>query len=453
MKRMRNILVLTGLVWAVVGGVAMASEPDIRRDATVQAVEKALPSVVTIQTRSLVERRGFYEDLLRDFYGPFYRQRPVDEQYSLGSGVLIDEEGYVLTNLHVVQRANQIMVRLADGRVFEAEAIVGARFKDIALLKLKTKPGDTFTALKFAADDDLMLGETVLALGIPFGLGGSVSRGILSSKSRRPPQENEPLDVQDWLQTDAAINPGNSGGPLINLNAEVIGLNVAVYREGQGIGFAIPIKRVSEAISEMFTPEETAGLWFGARFRPGRLPLIITSVQARSPAAQAGLRAGDTVLALNEKPLHSYFGFIRELTNSGSQKAVDLTIQRGLERRQVKVTLVPESTYFNADLIRQKTGASLQALTPKLAESLGLVTKEGLVVAGVDPDSPAAAAGLKPQAVIQAIDDQPTPDVVTAAKLLSAKNRDDMVVFSVVIQRTAGRFVQVLPVEVKLKIR
>ena len=175
----------------------------------------------------------------------------------------------------------------------------------MALLQIRATKGEKFTAVKFAADDDLLLGETVLALGNPFGLGGSVSRGILSSKSRRPATENEPLDVLDWLQTDAAINPGNSGGPLINLRAELIGINVAVFREGQGIGFAIPVKRISEALSEIFTPETIRSLWFGARFRSETNGFAALSVQHSSPAERGGLRVGDLVLRVDGKVARS----------------------------------------------------------------------------------------------------------------------------------------------------
>src|SRR5207342_805516 len=163
---------------------------------------------------------------------------------------------------------------------------------DVALIKIRAKSGEKFTAVKFGADDDLLLGETVLALGNPFGLGGSVTKGILSSKSRRPPSETMPLDVPDWLQTDAAINPGNSGGPLVNLRGDLIGVNVAVYREGQGISFAIPVRRITAALAEMYSPETLQSLWFGARVKPGQFPLTVASVQSESPAAKAGLRAG-----------------------------------------------------------------------------------------------------------------------------------------------------------------
>src|SRR5438105_5747490 len=236
---------------------APARELDIRRDAVVEAVQSVMPSVVNVATEELVAVRDSLDDLFREFFDPYHRRRQPNTQFSLGSGVIVDEDGFVLTNFHVVSRARRVWVKLSDGREFECERISGNSFADVALLQIRASKGEKFTAVKFADDDDLLLGETVLALGNPFGLGGSVSRGILSSKSRRPPTENEPLDVMDWLQTDAAINPGNSGGPLVDLRGELVGVNVAVYREGHGIGFAIPIKRVTEALSEISIPEVT----------------------------------------------------------------------------------------------------------------------------------------------------------------------------------------------------
>ena len=178
-----------------VPAVSPAAEADVRRDATVEAVQKVMPCVVNVATETIVARHDPLENLFREFFDPYHRRRPPNTQYSLGSGVIIDEEGFVLTNFHVVGRASRVWVKLADGREFECDKITGTSFSDVALLKIRTKDREKFTAVKFAVDDDLLLGETVLALGNPFGLGGSVSRGILSSKSRRPPTENEPLDV------------------------------------------------------------------------------------------------------------------------------------------------------------------------------------------------------------------------------------------------------------------
>ncbi len=236
-------LALGAWCFSLSGTAALADAPetDVRRDATVTAVERVMPSVVNIATETMIQVRDPFEEMLRQFFDPYHRQQAPNSQLSLGSGVIIDEAGYVLTNDHVVRRADKIWVKVYGNETpYEAKLISTNPKCDVALLKLQAKPGEHFAAVKFAPDDDLLLGETVLALGNPFGLGGSVSRGILSSKSRSAPRENDALDVPNWLQTDASINPGNSGGPLVNLRGELIGLNVAILSKAQGIGFAIP---------------------------------------------------------------------------------------------------------------------------------------------------------------------------------------------------------------------
>jgi serine protease Do len=417
-------------------------EADVRRDAVVEAVQKVMPCVVNVATEEVVPIRDPMENLFREFFDPYYRRRPPNMQYSLGSGVIIDEEGFVLTNFHVVGRASRVWVRLADGSEYEAEKIVGATFTDVALLRIKTKKGEKFSAVKFAADDDLLLGETVLALGNPFGLGGSVSRGILSSKSRRPPTEKEPLDVLDWLQTDASINPGNSGGPLVNLRGELIGISVAVYREGQGIGFAIPIKRLAAAISEIYSPEILEYLWFGARVKPGASALTVISVQVESPAGKAGLRAGDQILQVDGQVPSGFIDFNRRLLDAKDERDLKLAVSRGGERRTLTLRLVAEKTFFNADLIRKKTGATLQEMTRELAQSMGYGRADGLLIAGIDRESPAAAAELQRGMLITTIDGQPTSDLITAAKQLYGKSRGDKVPLAVVWPRQRGPFIE-----------
>lgn len=429
------------------------AQTDIRRDAVVEAVQQVMPSVVNITTETVIHVRDPLEQLFRDFFDPYYRRRPPNTQHSLGSGVIVDEEGYVLTNFHVVNRASRVWVRLFDGREYECEKKSETAFTDIALLKIKKKkPDEKFTAVKFAADDDLLLGETVLALGNPFGLGGSVSRGILSSKSRRPPTENEPMDVMDWLQTDAAINPGNSGGPLINLRGELIGINVAIYREGQGIGFAVPVKRITAAMAEIYSPEELESLWFGARVRPGTGPLQVMSVQLESPAGKAGLRAGDYILAVNGTPPRSFMDFVGQLREIKDREDLVLSIQRGNEKRKLTTKLVPEKTFFNAELIRKKIGASLQELTPDLAESMGLNWK-GLLVSGVDRGSAAADAELQRGMLISGIDGQSAGNLVAAAKRLYNKTKGEKVALEVIMPRHRGALVQYLQGRVELVIK
>lgn len=409
-----------------------ALETDVRHDAVVQAVEKVMPSVVNIATATIVPYRDFYDTLLRDFYGLNRATRSREQINSIGSGVIIDEEGYILTNLHVLRRATRVQVKLSNGEVYDAEPlVVYTTQKDVALLKLRPKkPGETFTAIKFAADDDLLLGETVLALGNPFGLGGSVSRGILSSKSRREPVGDEPLDIADWLQTDAAINPGNSGGPLINLRGELIGLNVAVG-QGQGIGFAIPIKQVSAALSDFFTPELLESLWFGARLKAGTMPLTIAFVQPGSPADKAGLRAGHQILQVNGLKPRSLAEFARQATNQN----LTLQVQRGGERTAVRLKLVP----FD-EVIQQKAGLTLLTLSPQMAASFG--NKAGLYIEGVEKDGPADRAQVQRGFLLTGIDGQNTGDLATAALALSTKQPGERVQLSVVVPRRRLGYVE-----------
>jgi len=424
-----------------------SAETDIRRDAVVEAVERVMPSVVNIATEEIVEFRDPFEEMLREFWRPYYRRRPPNTQYSLGSGVIIDENGYVLTNLHVVRRASRVRVKLADGREFEAAPIVGTTRSDVALLKLDTKNKETFSAVRFAKDDDLLLGETVLALGNPFGLGGSVSRGILSSKNRRPPLENEPLDIADWLQTDAAINPGSSGGPLINLRGELIGLNVAIYRQGQGIGFAIPIKQVAEALSEIFVPEVTKGFWFGARIRSGPYPLAVTSVEPGSPAEKAGLNVGDQIVQVNRSTPKDFIQCTELLSDSPRGEA-RLAVARQRERRDLTARMIPL-----AELIRQKIGARVQKLTRELAEQFGYEPGSGLLIADVESDGPVARAELQPGNLIAGIDGRSTTDLLSAASLLAGKKKDERTDLTVLVRQRRAGFSRVTQVTVAVRIR
>ena len=431
---------------AVAAPSAIASD-DVRQDAAVLAVEKVLPTVVNIRTETIVERRDPFEQMLREFWGPYYRRPGSEKTYSLGSGVMIDEDGWVLTNFHVVNRANRVLVKLADGREFEAQTIFGTSYTDVALLHIVSEKKEKFAAAHFAADDDVLLAETVLALGNPFGLGVSVSRGIISSKSRRPPAENEPLEVEDWLQTDAAINPGSSGGPLINLRGQIVGISVAVYREGQGIGFAIPVKRVSEALSEIYTPEAVSGetraprLWFGANVRPGTTPLAVRAVQAESPAWKAGLREGDAILQVNGRTPRSFIDFNTEVISTGDKHDLTLRVQqRGLERT-LSLRLVREDSFFNTALIRLKTGASVQDLTPQLAQAFGLRDISGVVVSDVESGSPAAKTGLTADMIITAINDQAVSGQVVLAKALHARKKGDKATLEVLVPRQRGPMV------------
>jgi len=430
---------------------ALVQESAIRRDATVRAIENVLPSVVNIATATIVQEQDPYERLLQQFYGPYYQRRRPSAQFSRGSGLIIDESGYVLTNHHVVQNADHIWITLQD-REEPIEAVLMYRTKESDLALLKLRSDDKFQVAAFAAPDDLLLGETVIALGNPFGLGGSVSRGILSSKARQPDEEIGPMDVANWLQTDAAINPGNSGGPLINLNGEVVGINIAVLREGQGISFAIPIRRVLQALGEVITPA-LEGLWFGARVRPGKSPLFVSTIVPNSPAAQAGLKRGDLILAINNTPPKNFIELNRLLIGLGTRQPGTIKYQRGDQVMEKKIQLVAESDFFNAKLIQAKTGASVQALNKELADGLRIQTTHGLIVAGVDEEDPARRAKMDRGFIIVSLDGEPVNDIVTMARRLHEKSTGDWVTLEVITEHIRRNFRQIRTGTIRLQVR
>src|SRR5579862_2087973 len=311
-----------------------SQDNDIRGDATVKVVEEVMASVVDILTKTKVPVQDPIERMERQFWG----QQLYNDEISAGSGVVIDKEGYLLTNEHVIHDAKQIAVRFGtETNEYEATVVASNAKIDVALLKLKGRPGEKFHAIKFARDNDLLLGETVIAMGNPLGLGGTVTRGILSAKNRVAWREGEQVTYRNWLQTDAPINHGNSGGPLVNLKGELIGINAQVVNQDvngepvQGIGFAIPIRLVEEALSDIPT-EFVKSYWFGARVKVGTYPLVIASVQPDSPAGRAGLKVGDVIMQVNGKVPRNFIKF-GALLASNAPAVTPLTIRRGENER------------------------------------------------------------------------------------------------------------------------
>ena len=249
------------------------------------------------------------------------------------------------------------------------------------------------------------------------------------------------------MQTDAAINPGSSGGPLVNLRGELIGLNAAIYRQGHGIGFAIPVKQVTEALSEMFVPEVTRSIWFGARIKSGPYPLAITEVEPESPAAKAGLQKGDVILQVDGRPPNSFIQCTEWIGNNAKHE-VTLAVLRKGERREVRAKLVEL-----AEVVRQKLGMTAQELTQDLAENFGYQRRDGLLIAEVDADGPAARADLKSGYLLAGIDGQPTPDLLSAASLLSGKKRGDRADLTVMVRRQRGGFIRLDQGSVSVRVR
>jgi len=306
------------------------------------------------------------------------------------------------------------------------------------LLRIVRKPKEKgFVPIRFAQDDDLLLGETVITAGNPFGLGGSVSRGILSSKNRRSvPGDNKPLGFEDWLQTDADINPGNSGGPLVNLRGELIGINVAVYNEGEGkgTGFAIPVKQISASLSDFFSLEYYGKLWFGARIRGTTLPLSVREVQPNGPADRAGLRVGQQIVEVNGQPVTSLVEFCK-LVAAREDHTASLTVLDQGTRRTLRAELLP-MLELDRQLLSKRLGLTTQPLTATQATGLQISNAaEGLFISEVEKDSPAERAQLQAGMVLTAVDSFGVADLVNVAAVLGNKTAGERVQLTVIVPR------------------
>lgn len=367
-----------------------------RRTPVVEAVERALPSVVNIGTEQLVQvvrsdpLQRFRGELFDRMFGEFFQQAmPPGYQvrHSLGSGVLIDPSGYILTNFHVIERATAIRVTLVDGRPFTARLVAGDELNDLALIKID--PPHPLAAVRFARDGDLLLGETVIALGNPFGLAHSVTVGVLSARNREARSGNQTL-FRDILQTDAAVNPGSSGGPLINIDGELIGVNVSIHQEGQNIGFAVPVNRARALLASWLSPRALGRLRTGIDMaeRDGRL--IVAGVEPDGPAVASGLRAGDAVIGVNGLAVSSLLDYHRALLGLGAGDEVRMACEHAGEAKLAS---------FRLEAIPKPDGTALAGA--RLGIELALPdpadpVRGGLVVKSVKAGGPAGLAGIQP---------------------------------------------------------
>jgi S1-C subfamily serine protease len=278
------------------------------------------------------------------------------EAFSLGSGFIINEQGYILTNAHVIHNATDIHVVLAGGEKEYPAKIIGMdRVTDTALIKIE--PDTLLTVLPLSDSDELRTGEMVIAVGNPLGLMHSVTSGIISAKERVAPKLNG--ELLDFIQTDSAINPGSSGGPLLNLYGEVVGINTAIVTDAQSIGFAIPINTVKEVMPMLVLGQTERG-WFGAKALPlgtdeasdlgytGKAGVLVVEVEKESPAEKAGLRPKDIIVELNGRPLKSFLTFRRNLLGLAPGQKIHMIIFRQGETKEISGTLIKK--------ISKKTG-------------------------------------------------------------------------------------------------
>lgn len=356
-----------------------------RRTPVVEAVEKASPSVVSIGTTRLVRVPRFWE---WDFV---VQERPG----ALGSGVIVHPEGYVVTNAHVINQAAQISVKLTGlGEETEIPAsLVAVDLEhDLALLQME-KEGP-YPAAAFGSSDDLMVGETAIAMGNPFGLGRTVTVGVISALDRDIKVRDQVFD--GLIQTDAAVNQGNSGGALLNIDGEWIGVNSAIYSlsgGSDGISFAIPIRTVRTFLAEALRPRRIVGRWIGVEFaehEDGHV--VVATVYPVGPAADAGLEPGSVVLDEEGRPQRDIVALTYAVLDAASRGAYTLRFDDGESPRSVEITFAAPPT---RELAWRRLGVECTEVTPEITEKTGYREGSGVLVTSVREDGPAARLGLR----------------------------------------------------------
>jgi Do/DeqQ family serine protease len=412
----------------------------------VRVVERTGPAVVNVTAEQRAPQanpfRQFSGDPFFDrFFQDFFEPRVPQAQQSLGSGVLIDAQRHVLTNEHVVSRADSIRVSLADGREFDARLIGADPNNDIAVLEVQTQEEIPWIAP--GSSGDLMVGEPVIAIGNPFGLSHTVTTGVISALGRS--LRTDERVYHGFMQTDASINPGNSGGPLLNAEGQLIGINTAVYNRAQGIGFAIPIDDAQRVVKELLDHGEVSPVWLGIELQEldaglaaalelpkGVGGALISRVRAGSPAERAGVRRGDVLTQVAGQPLESPRSLFERLESTTAGQQLVLTALRDGRKVEIPVRAEPIPEGFVATLVNDLLGL---ALAPD--------PRGGFAVSQVRAGSGAAQIGLRPGDVLLAIGGRALNDAEALRRAVLALQGHPRAL--IVVARGAGRYHVALP--------
>ncbi len=410
MHRLRLFL----LIMTFVAGMIVPAQAQYGFPSFAELAEKLIPTVVNISTIQQPDQINI-PSVGEEGSGEYYD--PLEGRVALGSGFIISEDGYIITNYHVIENAEVVNVVLFDNTETEADIIGGDETTDIALIKIE--PPFELDKVTFGNSDSIRVGDWVLAIGNPFGLGGSVTAGIVSAKSRdiaAGPYDN-------FIQTDAAINQGSSGGPMFNTKGEVIGINTALFStsgNNMGIGFAIPINTVEWIVRQLEQSGEVKRGWIGIRVRPNSKNLarslnlkdaqgiIVSGITDNGPAANAGLQPGDVIISLGKNEINSCTDFSRQIAEMPAGSKAQLVIWRNQEIEPITVTVenMPKSPKAapkeqvrpdsESGKILKASGLQLKEITPDIIQNMNLApTTMGLLVVGVEFASDADRKGLK----------------------------------------------------------
>ena len=462
-----TIILIAGLVWGLTSlnsNTAAKKAPET--DSSVMMVpasfselaKLAQPGVVNIRTVKTVEGGG---PVFRHFFGnPFGRKNPFEDfgpfsderqrefkQRSLGSGFIINREGHIVTNNHVIEGADEITVRLSNDKEYDAEIVGRDPNTDLALIKIKGAAD--LVPLKMGDSDRLTVGSWVVAMGSPFGLEQTVTAGIVSAKGRVI--GSGPYD--DFIQTDASINPGNSGGPLLNMNGEVVGINTAIVAQGQGIGFAIPVNLAQGIIRQLEESGSVTRGWLGVGIQDltpelaeyygikDKKGVLVAKVFEGDPADKAGIKANDIITAVDGKPVKTSRELTGKIADIPVGKKTRITILRDGKEKTVTVKIAKRDD--SERLARRQPqkngelGIRIAELTPEMAKRYGhSETEKGVLVVGVESGSKAAEAGLREGDLVKEVNRKP---VTSVSKLRAELKTDDKI--QLLIKRPNAGFI------------
>jgi serine protease Do len=417
------------------------------RNGFVQVAKKVQPSVVSIRSERTVTvspGEGFgedffkgtpFEDFFKQYGGPPTKRRQMGE----GSGVIVDGEGYILTNYHVVLGADKLTVRLFDGKELKGTVQGTDPKTDLAVVHVEVKGLPVAT---LGDSDKLQVGEWAIAIGSPFGLEETVTVGVISAKGRKGLGTGT---YEDFIQTDASINPGNSGGPLVNIDGEVIGINAMIIQPGQGIGFAIPINLAKAIMTELIKKGKVVRPWVGIGLQDLTPELmksfnveekegaVISQVFEGSPAEKAGLKVGDIVVEIDGKKIKNSQDVVSEVLKKQVGQKTEITLIREGKRIQVQVTTVEMPTEAagqkTPSAVKEWFGLRVTTVTPDIAKQLKLLKAEGVVIDNVEAGSVGQDAGLRRGDVILEVNRQKVRDESDYRSLMEKTKQGQSVLF------------------------
>ncbi len=421
--------------------------------------EKLSPSVVNIKVVK-VEKAGLNLPEMEipdgpagDLFKRFFQEMPQAPEsrrsMGAGSGVIISKDGYILTNNHVVEGAKEVTVTLANQQEYKARVVGRDPKTDLAILKVKST--ESFPAVTMGDSDQLKVGDWVIAIGNPFGLNNTVTSGIVSAKGRVIGAG--PYD--DFIQTDASINPGNSGGPLINMKGELVGINTAIVPNGKGIGFAIPVNTAKPLVPQLISTGAVARGYLGVNIQSitpelakamklrDRKGALVADVVPGGPADQGGIKRGDVIITYNGKVVEdSHHLPALVAATPVNQEATVTVLRNGQEQKlAMKVAQLPgEKTAPGKPVpaTAGKWGLQLRDVTPQMAQRYQLKEEKGAVVAGIEPGSRAAEAGMQPGDLILEVNRHPVGSAQDVLENINRSKDKDQVLL--LVQRNNGRF-------------